>query len=84
MKQLESKPAVNFESCRKLPFQEALSARDLEKESTGLDVFLKSTNKVESHEKSPLGIETSMVYIAVPVGIAVWASIIYFAKIMFF
>jgi hypothetical protein len=84
MEHLEIKPAVDFKQYGKLPFEEALSAKRLKKDSSGFDVLLDSKEDIENQENPPIGIETGMVYIAVPVSIVVWISIIYFIKIIFF
>lgn len=84
MKQLEFKPAVNFEPYVKLPLQEALNAKDLENESKNLNVTVDSQSKNEIQENLPLGIEIGMVYIAVPVSVIVWIGLVYSIKVMLF
>jgi hypothetical protein len=84
MAHLEIKPAVDFNPYGQLPFEETLSTKRPEKDSSGFDVLSSSKNTMENLEKAPIGIETSMVYIALPVGIIVWISIFYFIKVIFF
>lgn len=76
MEHLEIKPAVDFKRYGRLPFEEASSTKRRGKDSSGLDVLLDSKNDIENQEKSPIGIETGMVYVAVPVSIVAWISII--------
>jgi hypothetical protein len=84
MNQLEFKPAVDFEQYKKLPFEKSLSVDLLKRGSKNYDASLNSKDESEIQEKQPIGMETGMVYIAIPVSIAVWVGIIYFVKIMFF
>lgn len=84
MKQLEFKPAVDFEQYGKIPLKESLSVNLPEKDSTGYNLLINSKKTSEVQEKKPIGIETSMVYIAVPVSVTVWISIIYFVRMLFF
>jgi hypothetical protein len=84
MEHLEIKPAVDFKQYGKLPLTEVLSPKRQERDSSGLDVLLDSKKNAQDQAKPPLGIETGMVYIAVPVSIVAWIGIIYLVKIMFF
>jgi hypothetical protein len=84
MKQLEFKPEVDFEQYGKLPFKESLSVNLFKRNSTTHDVISNAKKESEIQESKTMGIETGMVYIAVPVSIAVWSAIIYFIKVTFF
>lgn len=83
MKHLTFKPEVEWRHHGRTFFEEHLHVRR-QKKLTGCDVFIDFLEKNHIQEKQPIGIETSMVYIAIPIGLAVWVGVIYFIKSLLF
>jgi hypothetical protein len=84
MKQLTFAPSVELQQASKTPSAETTNTNILERNSSSYDVLSNLNKKDEIHEKNSIGIETGMVYIAIPVSVTVWVGIVYIVKLMFF
>jgi hypothetical protein len=84
MKHVAFKPKVEQRSYGRILFERYLHIGRRTKKRTGCDVFTNFLEESQIQEKPPIGIETSMVYIAIPAGLAVWAILIYCVKFLLF
>jgi hypothetical protein len=84
MKQLTFVPSVELQQASKTPSAEITNTKILEKSSSNYDVLSNIIKKDEIQEKNSIGIETGMVYIAIPISVAVWVGIMYIVKLIFF
>lgn len=84
MKHVIFRPEIAWRHYARTFFEQHLHIRRHDKQSTGYDVFVDSPEQDQTQEKPPIGIETSMFYIAIPVGLAAWVSLIYLVKFLLF
>jgi hypothetical protein len=83
MKYITFRPQAEFKHHGRISSEQYLHLKHPDRNLTGCDVFTKFLEKSKIQEKPPLGIETSMVYFAIPAGLAVWVGLIYLVKFLF-
>jgi hypothetical protein len=84
MKQLTFIPAIELEQHEKISPEKSFSIKAIEKDSADYNFTSGLSEKNQDQESQPIGIETGMAYIAIPVSLAVWVGIAYLVKLMFF
>jgi hypothetical protein len=85
MEQADMTSAGKFGKVTELPFTESLAREKNEEEGKERNIGAYSHSEPEKHiEERSIGIETCIVYIAIPVGIAMWSGIAFIVWSIFF
>lgn len=87
MKQIKlptSTQQLVLEQTEKIPFEFNPPPKSNDEFPQGSGDCIRFPETNTSHEKPPIGIETCMVYIAIPISLVMWIGILYIIQLLFF